>query len=463
MSEIDVHAAWWVGEAISDHTSSVMACTAGLGSGKTHGECQWHHHRVRDNVGARFSAFMEPTYHKVMDTAIPTYQKVLQSFGRAEGWHYKVVKSPFWKIIYLDQKPHHEVHFLSADRPDLIAGVEYSHASEDEAGVNHVQARRNLRTRLFRDRSVRIPQFLVAGAPQGITEFAEEFDSETLEGWNRDDPFDHYRIDEIEGLQVKKRRFILWTDHNPFVTPQYIAELMSTYGHNPNLIQSYRYGRFCPLTEGVAVRNYRPQIHDIDDIDADPFLPIALTWDFNANPLAWISLQRHTFHEPGRRVRRYVAIHEANQGASDLDEACIEFRVKHPVQVFRDTPIKLYGDRTGHHDSHKVKKTDYQAIRDYLLELGYRNIEICASQTVAPEAASIEAVNKAFDKDILNVCRRCVKTKKSIMATTWQKGVRKLEKPKGETWSHWLDGLKYYIYQERVEILGTGNIIYGKN
>lgn len=462
MTDGIVQAAWWVGEAYSDRTSSVMAVTAGLGSGKTHGGSQWHHLRVEENNGARFSAFMEPTYQKVMDTAIPTYQKVLHALGRGEGEHYRVVKSPFPKIVYHYTKPHHEVHFLSAERPDTIAGVEYSHASEDEAGVNSGEARRNLRGRLYRDPSVKIAQFLIFGAPQGINEFAEEFDSETLEGWDRSHSRDHFKIEVVEGVEIRRRRFILWTDDNPFVSRQYLAELQSTYGHNPNLIKSYRYGQFCPLTEGAAYSNYMPQKHDIEDIEPSPYRPIVMTWDFNANPLAWVSLQRMTFEEPDRRVNRWVAVHEANQGASQLDEACIEFRVKHPLSGFRDTPIHVYGDRTGHAASHKVSGSDFEHIAKYLKELGYRNVEIHATKQVAPEAASVDAVQKMFSRNILSACKRCRMLRKSWMATTWKPGVRKLDKPDGETHTHHGDGVKYWAWQERDQI-SNESIIYGKN
>ena len=49
------------------------------------------------------------------------------------------------------------------------------------------------------------------------------------------------------------------------------------------------------------------------------------------------------------------------------------------------------------------------------------------------------------------------------MATTWKPNERKLFKPQKDTWTHWLDAVKYWMYQERYEIFGDGNIILGKN
>ncbi len=467
---IKIQSAWWVGEAITDHESSVIATTAGLGSGKTHGGCQWHDHRVRDNAGCLFSAFMEPTFQKVMDTAIPTYQKILRSYGLGEGTDYKVVKSPYPKIIYLDQEPNHEVHFLSAETPEKIAGVEYSHASEDEAGINSGVARQNLRGRLFRDKKVNIPQYLIFGAPQGINEFAEEFDSETLPDWNTEHPRDHYKISVVEGVRIKKRRFILWTDDNPFVTDQYLAELQDTYGHNPNLIRSYRYGHFCPLVTGGAYSNYFPQKHDLENKEAEPYREIYLTFDFNANPVAWVAVQKLSFvQENGSRDFKYVAIDECNgalgasQDLSALDDACIEFYKKFPILTYRDTPIKIFGDRSGHSKNHRVVGSDYDAIRENLEKLGYRNIEIVAARQVAPESESVEAVQRLFLNNLLFISKKCRLLRKSLLATVWKQGIRKLEKKQGETHTHHGDALKYWAYQCTLNDTMARNDIIGTN
>lgn len=463
MSAVNIQAAWWVGESINDTESSVIAVTAGLGSGKTHGGCQIHDFRVRQNKECNFSAFMEPSFQKVIDTAIPTYQKVLQSYCMTEGRDYKVVKSPYPKIVYLKlhDKIKHEVHFLSAETPDKIAGVEYSHASEDEAGINSPEARRNLRGRVYRDSRAQVAQYLLFGAPQGINEFAEEFDSDTLEGWERPHPRDHYKLTVSEGAIIKKRRFILWTDDNPFVSPQYLAELQDTYGHNPNLIRSYRYGQFSPLTEGSAYSNYMPQKHDVEPFNPSPFLPIAMCWDFNASPLAWVAIQSKWVDEDIRR-RRWFAMDEANEGAGNLDDACVEFARKFPPGIFANTPIHIYGDRTGHAASHKIDGSDFDNIALYLKRLGYNYVEIEAQRQVAPEAASVEALNRLFLDNKLHVSKKCRMLRRGLMATTWKKGTRKLLKPAGETHTHHPDSVKYWAYQERHN-LGTERQIHGKN
>jgi hypothetical protein len=159
---------------------------------------------------------------------------------------------------------------------------------------------------------------------------------------------------------------------------------------------------------------------------------------------------------------RYILLDEANEGAEQLDDAAVEFCAKFPLAKYRDTIIALYGDRTGHARSHKVKGTDFQNFAEYLKKLGYRNVQIRATTDVAPESGSVEAVQKLFAKRLLYICKNCRMTKISFMRTQWQKGIRKLDKPSKETWTHHGDAVKYFVYQELREFDGKSlNQIYG--
>lgn len=463
MSTIRVDAAWWVGEAIADAETAVFAVTAGMGSGKTHGLAQWHHERVQRNCNSNFSAFIEPTYQKIHDTAIPKYKKVLAQFGLRQNQDFMVVKSHYPKIIYKNLAVEHEVHFISGENPDTIAGVEYSHASEDESGIIDAEVSRNVQSRL-RDPAATVRQFFRGGAPQGINDFAAEFDSETLPGWHTSEYRDHWIEQEIEGVLVRKRRFIVWTDDNlRYLPPGYVQRnIVAPYGHNPNLIKSYRYGQFCPLVEGSAYSNYFPQKHDCEDREADPYREIELCLDFNKSPLAWVAAQCLPFDEGRRRIFRYVAIHEANEGHEHLDDAAVEFADKFPVSIYGNTLIALYGDRSGHSGSHKVRGSDFENFKKYLEELGFKNVVIRAMRQVAPEAASVDAVQRLLSKGLFYICKRCHMLKVSLMRTSWKKGVRKLDKPSGETWTHHGDAFKYFAYQEARDFEGRATTqIYG--
>lgn len=451
---VQIPTAWWVGDAIKDTKTSVFVVTAGLGSGKTHGKAHWGHDRVLKNWQTEFSCFVEPTYQKIFDAALPKYKKILQLHGFNQNRDYKVYKSPFPKIIYTGSPRKHEVHFISGDNPDSIVAVEYSHAVIDEAGIISGETLDNVQSRI-RDTRATCLQTFMGGAPQGVNDFADRFDSVQLEGWNTDHWRKHTKTDVIEGVEVSTKRYIVWTDDNAHnLPPGYIQRnIVAPYGHNQNLIKSYRYGLFCPFTTGAAYSNYLPQKHDIDDIEPNEYREIALCLDFNKSPLAWVAAQPVPFDEV-RRLIRWVVVHEGSESTSHLDDAAIEFAKKFPLRRFRTTPINLYGDRSGHAESHKSKATDYEAFAAYLEELGYENVEICASEKVAPETASVDAVQRLFSHTLLLVCKRCRLLRKSWLATCWKKGVRKLDKPQGETWTHHSDAFKYFAWQELREFDG---------
>lgn len=448
-----VSGSWWVGHALNrsievarenqqlpknEQQIPATAITAGLGSGKTHGGAQLHHLLALHNQEAPFSGWMEPTYTLIKLAAIPTYKKVLESFNYREGRDYDVYISSPPRIVY--RRSGHQVVFISGDNPNNVVAFELSHASIDEAGACNGDAQRNFRTRV-RHPKAKILFNSIFGAPQGINAFADEFDSDTLPDWEAI----HWRYHR----HAKKpfERLILWTDDNPELPGGYIGSLMDTYGHNPNLIKSYRYGLFSPLTEGVAVPNYIPQKHDLTiNIEPDPFLDIDLTWDFNNNPLAWVSVQLHCFEQQYGRAHKYVGIHEANEGANQIDDAVLEFERKHPVEKFHNTQINLFGDRSGHSGSHKIEGSDYQNIEKILRRLGYKYVTIRALDFNPPEPDSVEALQRLFLNDYFYLNPRLKKTKKSLLATAWQKGIRKLDKPAGETWTHWFDALKYFAY-----------------
>jgi len=457
MSEgIRFRAKWWVHEALQDTKSKVIVVTGGLGAGKTDGLVTLHDDRVRKNSRSKFSMFFEPTHRLVETGAVPKYEKHLQRLGMVPNVHYKVTKSPHYKIQYLIGSGH-EVHFHSFERPELIVSVDISHATLDEAGDAEKEAYTNARRRV-RCTEAKALQMFLGGAPQGVNWFAELFDSETLEGWDLSVQRDHKHHEN------GYRRFILWTDENMDNLPaDYIDNLMIDYAHNPGLVSSYRFGKFCPLTQRAAFSNYR-QYNDIDDIECDPNRDIDLTFDFNANPVSWIAFQRIPFIEGIERVFKRVAIHESGDNATQLSDACVDFAVKCPPAIFRNTKIRLFGDRSGHAKSHKIEGSDYENIEKYLRELGYKNIEIVATRIVAPESESVDAVQKLLMNNLLVLCKRMRGLRKSFLATEWIEGQRKLHKPKGETHTHKGDACKYYIWQEcRDETGARNNKIFGTN
>lgn len=441
---------WWVQQAIDDTETEVFCIHAGLGSGKTHGTCDWHLDRSILNSECRFSAFVMPIYQKIHDSAIPTFLKIFVSLGYQEGRDFRLLKSPYPKIV-LPRNNGHEIHFFSATRPDKIVAVEYSHASGSECGDYSKDALNLIQTRV-RDSKSKALQTAFEGAPQGITPFAKLFNNSDNSHW------DEYEARAYKHKQEPVKRFRLTTFDNPFVPASYVKRLFRIYRGNQPYINSYVYGMFVPLVEGNAYEYFSLK-HVIKDLEPDPHLPIAFKWDFNANPLAWVASQKFSFYEYGQRIQRWVAVHEANEGASNTKRAVLEFALKFPVERFARTPISIYGDSSGHAQSHKIEGSDYDTIESALRELGYKNVIVEALRYNPPETATVEALNTLFRDDLHYVCERCSEYIRSLSSTCWKQGVKKLDKPKEDDWSHWSDAAKYWAYV----IQQTGTKLVGHN
>ena len=435
----DVFIPWWVNEIFQDSKTRVFCVTAGLGSGKTHGLCQVSYDLTCFNRRSPFSCFMMPIYQRIHDTAIPTFRKVLSSAGLTEGRHYKVVKTPFPKIIWTETGQ--ETHFVSATRPDMLVGVEYGHGCMSEAGIAPEEAFKNLRDRT-RDTRAERRQIIIEGVTQGLENwYADNFDFNPEKGWQK------FRARDYVNVERRFRRFRLTThDNQRFLPDDYIEILLDNYREQPNYIRAWVYGFFVPLITGSAYANYNPVYHDLkDDIPPSPFTPIDLTFDFNANPMSWAAIQKHTFEEAKWRVQRDIIKREISDGIGQLDDAVIDFTKKFPVNEFALTEINIFGDSSGHSSTHRGS-TDYEYIKKYLEEIGYRNVFIEAIKYNPIETVTVEALNKKFLSDELYVGPQCPKVKRSLLATRWRDGVRKLFKPPKETVTHLSDAVKYWAY-----------------
>jgi hypothetical protein len=154
------------------------------------------------------------------------------------------------------------------------------------------------------------------------------------------------------------------------------------------------------------------------------------------------------FEELGVRTNRWIAVEESDGTGDNLKQTVIrDFAVKHPVSRFRETTIRVFGDRSGHAGSHKMEGSDFDLIKQTLNELGYKNVIIEAWRGVVPEAESADALNRLFYDDLLLINERCTNFRKSLQATTWKPGTRKIDKPSGEKHTHWSDGAKYWAWQ----------------
>jgi hypothetical protein len=449
----------WQKILINDNSSAVIAATGGLRSSKTHGAVLKHINLCFINRDCIFSAFIEPTYGLIKRVAIPLFRKVLIEMGFQEGLHFSMTNSAPYPICYLHFSGQ-EIHFLTGSKPDMIVGSEYSHATVDEADEQPIETFRNIRSRLS-DANAKVRQLVLVGAPQGIKWFAEQFDSETMEGWNLESTRNWYNP------KRNFRRLRLITDQNPYLPEGYIEEMEDTYGHSLNLIKAYRYGIFVPLYEGTAYSSFREELHVSKNkaVEPDPKYPVYLTWDFNAYPLVWIAVQiRPWYRGVGKVKKRYTIVAEAKEGHNNMDDAIFDFVTQFPRKDgWGDTRIHIYGDRSGYQSSPRHRENDFEHITRNLRGF-YNQVYMEASKRVAPEVDSVESVNRLFAGNNIVVSPKVTGLIRSWQSTCWQKGIRKLHKPAGEVHTHRSDAFKYLTYQLQViDTLNSEKRQYGIN
>lgn len=434
---------WWVAAALSDKITSRFGVSAGLGSGKSHGAAQWFTDRNKKNSESKYSAIVMPTYQKIWDAAIPTLKKVYDSLGMREGLHYSVVKQPF-PMVRLHANDH-EIHLISANNPERIVAVEYSHAWASEAGILKAEAIDNVFDRV-RCPKARLNQIMLEGVPQGFGRFAELFDTSNAPGWVQVEPKDYMRKVSTPKGDILYRRFRVGTADNPFLKPEYLIGLYETYRNRPNYIRAYIHGYFVPLHVGNVYTDYLQEKHTIKDVLPTMGAPIYLTFDFNANPVSWVALQNKSFQEYDKIVNRYVALAECRKGINQLTDAVLYFSMRFPIAEFANTDIMVYGDMSGHASSHKVSQTDYQVIADTLRRLGYHRVHICALRSNPIETVSVEYLNRMFLRDELYICESLKELQRSLLFTRWKENSKNIDKPSGEDWTHYSDALKYFAF-----------------
>jgi hypothetical protein len=388
---------------------------------------------------------MMPENQKFNDTIVPRLFEIFEAGGWRRDVHFYERKSPDRKIV-LPIMNNHEIRLVTANNPKAISAVEYSHAFVDEAGDTPVEAVDRLEQRV-RDKKSKCLQYLISGVPQGnLGWFPDRYDSESEEqaqDWERVGDF-------LYGWRHKKKSIIrvrLLTSWNArFLPSDYIENLKSKYEYEPKLLQAYLYGKFTNIHEGNAISTFNQDLH-VRDEKPDPAYDLDLSFDFNALPLAFVVVQRKRGED--RKLYYSVSFSGANSH-EHLDDAIKEFILNFSPAVFQHTTINIYGDRTGHARSHKVRGSDFEYIQRKLRSFGYHKVIIRASRGVVLEGDSIDCLNRTFFNNDIFIDRSCRTLIRSLFKTAWKSGLRKLDKPAGEDWTHWLDALKYYIFQNEI-------------
>lgn len=440
----------WVDHAIDDKNSDFFIPTGGYGSAKSFGSWQWLYNGLAEYPDCKKAFYTEPVYHLINSVAIPTFESFAESIGLEPDRDYRIRRSAPQSIFLFNGDVEQEILLRSCQHPPSLVGFTTGRGVMDEAALCKEEAFLRLvaRNRLqFRMK----PQIMFPTTPEGINWFAEKFDSDSLPNWKPLTKRMAVLIESIEGELVQSKRIRIETrDNRKFLPSSFIPTLIQTYQHNPNYIKSYLYGYFAPFSTGLAVENYNPKLHDLQEHKKhDPEDILFLTWDWNAKPLSWIAVSAK---ENQFKQAEYTCHEESNLGYSQIEDSCVEFSVKFPLDTYQNTEIYIDGDPSGFNDSHKSPFDDFHRVKERLLDLGYKKVHIQATAKKMSQIDTLDCLNKVFYEDRCYLNFDLSDLKRSFAMTQMVENQRKIDKPSGENWTHKLDALKYLIC--RLELNG---------
>lgn len=453
----DISTPWWVYDAIADTTAErIFWVTGGLGSGKTTGAAHWFIDRWLLNTQSRFSWGVAPTYTKVEQIIIPAVVQVLfDVYGLRERTHYSLTRTPFWKLQLKGYQ--HELHFLSGDRPELFVGSNIAAWWITEPGLQRREVFEKCQTRLRCPRAV-VRQGLGEGTPEGMNWYADVAD---IPGSGAQ----YSRVDAERNF----RRFIVETTMNRHLmpSPEVYAQtkIRDVYSYDPAKALSYEKGLFTKFTKGSAYWEFVESRNvTAGQYTANPDLPILLTFDFNVAPLAWVAMQEFSVRRDNYSGRKHtiVALEESSGESRGLMDAIAEFGALFPKERYASTPIRIFGDSSGHGRNYHTAGSDYNSIVHYLNALGFYNVNVVAARSNPLVKHRLEktAALMAYEKFVVDV--RCKRLIQSFVKTSLKEGTFDIDKPRGDDWTHYADACTYCLFQLSKDIKLEGLYDYSR-
>lgn len=419
----------WLYDVLHDDTPErVFWITKGLGAGGTYGLAIWHYILCTLNDESRFSWSIAPTYGQVIDTLIPTFAEVLNTeFGLEEFTDYEIVRSGRPKIVF--PKTLQEINFKSAQQAERMVGPSVSHVSGTELGLWEREAFEKSQARLRCPRARRL-QYLGEGTPEGFN------------WWEKEANF-------AAGLDADRNYFrvILETQDNEHLPPGYVRKLEQTYSYDPQKLESYLRGIFVNFARGNAHWEFRESRNITLGIEPSQYAPIALCFDFNKTPIAWVAVQKLPEDRRGERILRYTVLGESDGKARGLMDACADFVDQFDPEKFGNTQINVYGDASGYAGSVLASNCGYDQISQYLTKY-YSSVSVKASRSNPRVQARLERMNALFANRLCVVLAHCRNLIRSLTQTALKPGTWEIEKPSNEDWSHWSEALGYYLFDD---------------
>lgn len=217
------------------------------------------------------------------------------------------------------------------------------------------------------------------------------------------------------------------TDNNT-LPESYIRLLESTYPKP--LLDAYRDGKFVNLTALSTYYNFRRKDH-VKKVKYNPNLPIHIGMDFNLFPITCTLLHYSENSNPKVQVFDEIELHYGG-GNEILTETLInEIKRKYPNKRYI-----AYPDPAGKSKSTSSLHSDHDLLRRASFELRVK--------PAAPRITdSVNAVNKAFEKDII-IDPKCKGLITDLEQVTNLPNSRQINK-KDSNRTHFTDGFRYFV------------------
>lgn len=416
-------AAFW-----ADWTHRYIGLEGGMGSGKTHIGSRkllylhlWNSFDKTGKPTGVASACIAPTYSNAMDFDVPAIRDACDDFGVPYRWKSAAFNFEFPTL------PLGPIMVRTADRPDRIAGWECGAFWGDEA-ARWKEDRNNPKN----DPLIQIKGRLrhpKARLRQGIFTYTNEGDGTAI-------------YEEFHGGSPDHALYRASTRDNDVVREYYESQMRNL---TPELAKQYIDGEAISLSGSLAY----PQFGDrnLEAVELLDGRPLCLALDFNINP-GMHGLVGHFVESEDC----FVVAHEFHRKRlTTRDLVMTELRNLLAQNAGKTFPeVQIFGDPYGSAAKTTDGRTDYDVVRQAMVEIGFSpdNIRLRVKRADPGTVNRVNAVNVALlDMEggaHVKVNPRCERLIADFRKVRWADDGKGLDKRNSDL-SHASDALAYWI------------------
>lgn len=392
-------------ELWQDFQEGETALVGPLGCGKSFGLAIEQIVLRRANAGVD-GMLVTPTFAMARMIHIPEWPRIWEQFGL--NVRYESQRQAFlWP--WGDR-----TWIRSAENPARLAGPNLGDVTFDEPGqmVREAYERGTARAR---HPNARFRKIVFGGTPEGMNWFADLF-AHPMEG-----------------------RRTIWGRTWPKALASFYPErLVTLYGYDASLLDSYGRGKFVPLRVGRCYGPFDRARHQAIEPIYDNELPLVLACDFNVDTMRWEVLQ--VTHKEVRYLDE-IALGRGGDTTTAAKEFVTRWGLRHRGRVV------VTGDRSGQARS-TSGPTDYQIIGEELKRARFSSVSLSLPPKNPLHKHRVHNTNYHLSGRGLevHVSRRCEELAKDWERVAWKKGIAEIDKSDPER-THASDAGDYALWQ----------------